>query len=563
MTTLLKNGKVVNVFINTLQEANVLLDDSGTILGVGDYQEADTIVDCAGKILSPAFIDGHIHIESTMMTPLELAKVCMVHGTSAIVADPHEIANVAGLNGIRYMLEASEFLPMKVYFTLPSCVPATPLDESGATLLARDLEPFYSNSRVLGLAEVMNYPGVLRGEPKVLEKISSALAHGKVVNGHAPLLRGKDLDAYLSKGINDDHECSTFPEAKERIEKGQWVMIREGTSAHNLEGLIGLFEEPYCYRCLLVTDDKHPKDLLENGHIDAIIRKAVRLGEDPIIGIRMASLQAAQCFGLKGVGAIAPGYQGDILVLNSLEDVDVKDVYLHGRLVVKDKQALPFFARRENEWSRRALMDTIHIEKTRPEDFLVPKRPLPARIIDIIPGELLTNVLLQPLDFSKGNGIDVKNDILKVAVVERHRKTGHVGVGFIHGIGLKRGAIASSCSHDSHNVVAIGTSERDIAFAVNCVKKMGGGFIAVDSGHVLAELPLPLGGLLSEEKAEVLASQNEAVRKASQVLGAPKTIEPFMLMAFMSLSVIPHLKITTLGLVDVDRQALVPLYVED
>ena len=563
MTTLLKNGKVVNVFTNSLMEANVLFDDSGIILGVGDYDSADRVIDCSNKILSPSFIDGHIHIESTMLTPKELAKVCMAHGTGAIIADPHEIANVAGNDGIRYMLEASAGLPMKIFFMLPSCVPATPIDESGAILRARDLEPWYENPRVLGLAEMMNYPGVIHEDVQVLAKIKSALSHGKIVNGHAPLLRGKDLDAYIAKGIYDDHECSSFSEAKERIEKGQWVMIREGTTAHNLEGLIGLFEEPYCYRCLLVADDQHAKDLLETGHIDHVIRKAVSLGEDPIIGIRMASLQAAQHFGLQGLGAIAPGYKADILVLDSLENVDVRDVYLDGRLVVKDKVTLPFRVREVNGFLRERMLDTIHFEKVRAEDFLVAERPLPARIIDIVPGSLLTNVLLQPLDFSKGNGIDVKNDILKVAVVERHRSTGHIGIGFIHGIGLKRGAIASSCSHDSHNVVAIGMREQDIAFAVNHVKKMRGGFVVVDGGHVLAELPLPLGGIMSEEKAEVVASQNEAVRKASQTLGVPTNIEPFMLMAFMCLSVIPHLKITTLGLVDVDRQALVPLYKED
>ena len=563
MTTLLKNGKVVNVFTNSLMEANVLFDDSGIILGVGDYDSADRVIDCSNKILSPSFIDGHIHIESTMLTPKELAKVCMAHGTGAIIADPHEIANVAGNDGIRYMLEASAGLPMKVFFMLPSCVPATPIDESGAILRARDLEPWYENPRVLGLAEMMNYPGVIHEDVQVLAKIKSALSHGKIVNGHAPLLRGKDLDAYIAKGIYDDHECSSFSEAKERIEKGQWVMIREGTTAHNLEGLIGLFEEPYCYRCLLVADDQHAKDLLGTGHIDHVIRKAVSLGEDPIIGIRMASLQAAQHFGLQGLGAIAPGYKADILVLDSLENVDVRDVYLDGRLVVKDKVTLPFRVREVNGFLRERMLDTIHFEKVRAEDFLVAERPLPARIIDIVPGGLLTNVLLQPLDFSKGNGIDVKNDILKVAVVERHRSTGHIGIGFIHGIGLKLGAIASSCSHDSHNVVAIGMREQDIAFAVNHVKKMRGGFVVVDGGHVLAELPLPLGGIMSEEKAEVVASQNEAVRKASQTLGVPTDIEPFMLMAFMCLSVIPHLKITTLGLVDVDRQALVPLYKED
>lgn len=562
MTTLLKNGLLVNVFLDELQEADVLFSDDGTILGVGKYEEADVVVDVAGKILSPAFIDGHIHIESTMLLPDELARVCLPHGTASIVADPHEIANVCGKDGIDFMIQASEGVPMEVFFTLPSCVPSTPFDESGAVLEAADLRPYYDHPRVLGLAEMMNYPGVLAKERGVMEKIADAKKAGKVVNGHAPLLRGKSLDAYLSAGIQDDHECSSFAEGKERVEKGQWVMIREGTSARNLAGLIDLFDEPYSRRCLLVTDDKHPKDLRERGHIDMIVREAIAMGKSPFAAIRMASLQAAECFRLPFRGAIAPGYRADILVLDSLEEVTVRDVYLGGKLAVRNGEALPFPRPRVEPRLLESVSHTFFLPRAEATDFLVAPAKRLARVIKIIPGELLSEEMRVELDFERGNGISVERDLLKIAVVERHRNSGHKAVGFIHGIGLKRGAIASSCSHDAHNIVVIGTSESEMAAAVNAVKGMGGGFVAVEKGKTLAACPLPIGGLMSPSGAEESAKRNEEVRAASHALGAPECIEPFMVMNFMALPVIPHLKMSTKGIVDVDAQKVVPLFVE-
>lgn len=560
MTRLLKGGKVINVFTDEIQETNVLIEDS-KIIGVGDYDEADVIEDVTGKYVCPGFIDGHIHIESTMLLPRELAKVCVKHGTCAIVADPHEIANVCGVVGLAYMMEASENLPMTVYFMLPSCVPATDFDESGAVLRARDLEPFYNSERVLGLAEMMNYPGVIWKNPDVLEKIERAKKHGKIINGHAPLLSGKDLDKYISQGITDDHECSGREEALERIRKGQWVMIRQGTAARNLSGLIDLFDEPYSHRCLLVTDDKHPYDLLANGHIDSIIREAVKMGKSAITGIRMATIQAAQCFGLKEEGAIAPGYDADILVLNDLDTVDVRDVYFKGEKVCTNKEVVPINKQDIIPVIAKPVLNSFFIKKLNASDFEIKPEGEKCRVIKVIPGDLLTDELICNLDFAKNNGIDADNDILKIAVCERHMMTGHIGLGFIKGLGIKRGAIASSVSHDSHNLIIAGTNEEDMALVGNTVAEMGGGVAVVCDGKVLAKLALPIAGLMSNKDAVSVAQNNREIRVAVNELGVSEGIEPFMNLGFISLPVIPKLKMTTNGLFDVNEFKQVSLFV--
>ncbi|MBQ2257937.1 MAG: adenine deaminase [Lachnospiraceae bacterium] len=560
--TLLKNGSVINVFTGEIEQADVLMGD-GRILGVGDYEdcEADVVEDVSGSYICPGFIDGHIHVESTTLTPYELARTVIPHGTTAIVADPHEIANVSGMSGIAYMIEASEGLPMTVYMMLPSCVPATPLDESGATLEAKDLRPLYQHPRVLGLGEMMNYPGVIAKDERVLQKIADAHTCGKLVNGHAPLLSGKALDKYIAAGIQDDHECSSAEEAKERIRKGQWVMIREGTAARNLADLLPLFEEPWSRRCLLVTDDKHPADLIEKGHIDGIIRKAAAAGKPVITGIQMATLQAAQCFGLRDLGAVAPGYQADILVLSDLDKLEITDVFYHGRKVVNKGRLMDFKepAVRHDIW--KTVRNSFCLNVLTETDFRIAPQGRKCRVIRTIPDQLLTEEMIVDIDFSKDNGVDVDRDILKLAVIERHLRTGHIGLGFISGIGMKKGAIASSVSHDSHNLIVIGADENDMTIAANRIRTMGGGLIVVADGEILAEMPLPVAGLMSQLPAADAAGQNEAIRRAVYSLGVPENIEPFMTMAFVSLPVIPSLKMTTRGLVDVGRQEIVSLFV--
>ena len=563
MRTLLKNGTVVNVFTGELEKANVLIGDE-KIIGVGDYTDcdADVVADVSGKYICPGFIDGHIHIESTMLMPEEFARACIPHGTTSVVADPHEIANVCGAAGVNYMLEASEDIPMTVYVMLPSCVPATRFDECGGALDAQSLRPLYAHPRVLGLGEMMNYPGVLAEDEAVLRKIEDAHALGRIVNGHAPCLSGRELDKYIAAGINDDHECSTAEEAMERIRKGQWVMIRQGTAARNLQALLPLFEEPWKNRCLLVTDDRHPADLLGEGHIDSIIRAAAAAGKSPVTGIQMATLHAAQCFGLQGVGALAPGYAADLLVLDSLEDVRVRDVYRAGLRIVENGRLADLFRSgvRSDAW--KAVHNSFYMARLCPEDFHIAAAGESCRAIGVVPGELITNEEIVPLDLSRNNGVDIERDLLKLAVVERHLHTGHVGLGFIRGIGMKRGAIASSVSHDSHNLIIIGTNEEDMAAAGNRIRSMGGGCVVVADGDILAEMALPIAGLMSEKSAAEVAAEHEAVRSAVHALGVNGKIEPFMNMAFVSLPVIPHLKMSTLGLVDVDRQELVPLFVK-
>ena len=565
MKTLLKNGMVVNVFTGEMEKADVLLEDE-KIIGVGDYsgEKADRIRDVKGKYLCPGFIDGHIHIESTMLLPGEFARAAVLHGTTAVIADPHEIANVCGSEGIQYMLDASEGLPLTVYVALPSCVPATRFDESGAVLGAADLEPFYDHSRVIGLGEVMDFPGVIAGNPDLMEKIAGAVHRDVIINGHAPLLFGKDLDRYLSFGIADDHECSSAEEAKERIRKGQWVMIRQGTAARNLEALLPLFDAPWAHRCLLVSDDKHPADLLNNGHMDDIIRQAVRAGKNPVTGIQMATIQAAEHFGLRGCGAVAPGYIADLIILDDLEEVTVEDVYCNGVLVVENRQIPEWRTPEVCGELENKVRSSFHLEELSEKDFRIDCDIVKTcRVIKLVKNEILTEEWITDIDFHKNNGIDPERDILKIAVAERHSNTGHIGLSLISGIGMKQGAIASSISHDSHNLIVIGTNEKDMVVAANRIRELGGGCIVVNHGETVAEMPLPIAGLMTDRSAPVIAAENERLRESVYTLGVLRDVEPFMTMAFVSLPVIPHLKLTTRGLVDVDRQCLVSLFVEE
>ena len=550
--TLIKNGTIVNVFSNSLERENVLIEDD-KIIGVGPYDDTDAevIYDAFGKYICPGFIDGHSHIESTMLTPYEFSKAALPHGTTSVVADPHEIANVCGLDGIDYMLASSENLPLNVYVNIPSCVPATPFDESKMAIEAEEIEHYYANPRVLGLAEMMNYPGVLGGDPKVLKKIQDAHAHRKVVDAHGPLLSGRELDKYIAAGILNEHECTNSDEAIEKLKKGQRIMIRQGTAARDLIPLLPLFDEPYCNRCLLVTDDKHPADIINEGHIDYIIRTAVEHGKSVITAIKMATIQAAESFNLMYVGAVAPGYRADILVLDDLEKVSISEVYAKGRKVVSQGELIEFEKPKVSQKLEQAVRNSFYNKELTEADFYIEPKAKKCRVIKTNPGQLLTDEYVAEIDWDKNNGISVEKDILKLAVIERHGNTGHIGVGFIKGIGITKGAIAASVSHDSHNLIVIGTNDNDMACVANCVRNMGGGNgVAVD-GEIVAKMPLPIAGLMTEVSAKEAADANEKVRGAVHQLGAPLNMEPFMMMAFVSLPVIPHLKMTPGGLVDV------------
>lgn len=556
----LKNAQIVNVFTQSVETGDIAIE-GGYIVGIGNY-EGITEKDLGGAYVCPGFLDGHIHIESSMTSPGEFERAVVPHGTTAVITDPHEIANVAGTAGIRFMMQSAQKLELDVYFMLPSCVPATDLDESGAELLAKDLEPFYADEKVLGLAEMMNAFGVTHGDKGCFEKLVQARSLKKAIDGHAPALSGKELNAYVTAGIRSDHECSDFEEAKEKFARGQWIMIRQETAAKNLKGLMGMFEDPYYQRCLLVTDDKHPGDLIRIGHIDAIIREAVSMGADPIRAIRMGTLNAAAYFGLHDMGAVAPGYKADLAVFDDLRTLNVKQVYKGGKLVAEDGKML-HQKEKITDWSdeiKERVFHSFHRDPITVEELQLKETTgTHQRVIDMVAHELITRERIEEWkelpDVAKG--VDVSRDIVKLAAIERHKNTGHVGLGFLGKYGLKKGAVATSIGHDSHNLVIAGVTDEDMVLAGNRVIENGGGLAIALDGKVLADLPLPIGGLMADEPVEVVDEKLEHMKKLSMELGISEDIDAFMTLAFISLPVIPKLRLNTYGVVDVEKHQVV------
>lgn len=556
----LKNAQIVNVFTQSVETGDIAIE-GGYIVGIGNY-EGITEKDLGGAYVCPGFLDGHIHIESSMTSPGEFERAVVPHGTIAVITDPHEIANVAGTAGIRFMMQSAQKLDLDVYFMLPSCVPATDLDESGAELLARDLEPFYADEKVLGLAEMMNVFGVTHGDKGCFEKLVQARSLKKAIDGHAPALSGKELNAYVTAGIRSDHECSDFEEAKEKFARGQWIMIRQGTAAKNLKALMGMFEDPYYQRCLLVTDDKHPGDLIRIGHIDAIIREAVSMGADPIRAIRMGTLNAAAYFGLHDMGAVAPGYKADLAVFDDLRTLNVKQVYKGGKLVAENGKML-HQKEKNTDWSTEIKERVFHsfhrVPITVEELQLKETTGTHQRVIDMVAHELITKERIEEWKELPGvaPGVDISRDIVKLAAIERHKNTGHVGLGFLGKYGLKKGAVATSIGHDSHNLVIAGVTDEDMVLAGNRVIENGGGLAIALEGKVLADLPLPIGGLMADEPVEVVDEKLEHMKKLSVELGISEDIDAFMTLAFISLPVIPKLRLNTYGVVDVEKHQVV------
>ena len=564
----LKHAKIVNVFTETIEEGDVAVED-GVIVGIGAYDGIQEI-DVEGKYVAPGLIDGHIHLESSMASPEEFARMVVPHGTAAVVTDPHEIANVAGTAGIRYMLEATEGLDLDVYFMMPSCVPSTGLDEAGAVLHAADLEPFYENPRVLGLAEMMNSYGVVAGDEGCVEKLEVTRNHGKLIDGHAPMLSGKGLNAYVAAGVQSDHECSTFEEAKEKFARGQWIMVRQGTAAKNLEKLMPMFEAPYYQRAMLVTDDKHAGELGRDGHIDSIIRKAVKLGADPVRAVKMGSLNAAEYFGLKGMGAVAPGYQADLVIFEDLKDFQVKQVYRGGKLVAEDGKLVTDRAEKErsqkvwDEEIQSRVFHSFHMKPIEKKDLELPKTGSKVRVIDLMDHELTTGERIEEFRETPGlaPGVDLEKDIVKIAVFERHHGSGHVGLGFLGNYGLKRGAVATSVGHDSHNLVVAGVCDEDMIAAGNRVLENEGGLAIAVDGKVVGELALTVAGLMSDLPAEEADRKLEEMKAKLGELGIRDGIDGFMTLAFVSLPVIPAIRVNTLGVVDVGKQEIVDAILE-
>ena len=542
----LKNATYVNVFSNELCHADIAVAE-GLIVGMGTYS-GTVEADMTGKIVLPGFLDAHIHLESSLVSPREFVKAVLPHGTTTVITDPHEIANVMGTDGIEYMLQATEDLPVDVRFMLPSCVPATPLDESGAVLDYRAIDSFYDHPRVQGLAEMMNFVGIIAGDDQPVEKIVAAQAHHKKIDGHAPDLVGNDLNAYIAAGVYSDHECHDLQDAIAKLERGQFIMIREGTAARNLEALVPLLCDKYSERCMFCTDDKHPNDLLEKGHIDYIVKKAIGLGVDPITAVKVACHNAARYFLLNNRGAIAPGYLGDFVVIDNFQDFNIEKVYKKGELMVENGVVKDFPTPEIEQYLVDRAHSTFHVDTLTAEDFTEHR---PRGIIGMVNGEITTT------DAGYSDRIDVEYDVLKIAVVERHKNTHHIGIGFLQGYGLKSGAVATSISHDSHNIIVVGTNEADMAAAVNRVVELNGGIVVWDGGAPKAEVPLAIAGIMSDEPLVTVNEKLEDAKEKAYALGVSRGIDPFMTLSFMALPVIPSLRITTRGVFDVNSQSYV------
>ncbi len=550
---LLKNARLVNIFSGEIIETDVAVTRS-RIVGLGKGYEADEVVDLEGSYLAPGFIDAHVHIESSMAPPSEFARTVVPHGVTTVITDPHEIANVLGLDGIRFMFENAKHGPLSMYVMASSCVPATAMETNGATLHWYDLVSLKSDPWVLGLAEVMNFPGVIYGDDEVLDKLR--IFREDVIDGHAPGVSGKALQAYIATGIRSDHEATTVEEAMEKLRAGMTIFIREATNAHNLKTLLPMVNEFNHHRICFCTDDRQPADLLGQGTIDYMVRTAIAEGVDPIMAIRMATWNPAQYFRLYDRGAIMPGRRADMIVFDDLQAPQPRLVFRGGKLVARDGvMTLP-----PRVIPQRALRHTMNVawEKV---TFDIPAEGRIARVIGHIPDQLVTEHLQMEVPIVEGLAqADPDRDILKMAVIERHMHSGNVGKGFIHGIGLKRGALASSVAHDHHNIVVVGADDVSMMTAARRVAAMGGGLVAADGEQVLAEVPLPLAGLMSKEPMGIIRDQVDAAIAAAQHLGSPLH-DPFMGMSFMALEVIPSLKLTDLGLVDVDKFEFTSLWV--
>ena len=563
---LLKNGRLINVLSGEIYKTDVAINGT-QIFGLGTYP-ARKIINLKNQYLAPGFIDGHVHIESSLVTPAEFARTVLPLGTTTVICDPHEIANVLGLTGIKYVMESNKITPIEIFVMLPSCVPATHLETSGATLTSRHLKPLMKHPDVLGLAEMMNYPGVISRHPEVLKKIK--LAQNKIIDGHAPGLTGPPLAAYIRAGITSDHECTTRAEALEKLRSGMYLMIREGSAAKNLTELLKIITPLNSRRCFFVTDDRHPADLLKEGHLNFIVKKAVRSGLNPVQAIQMATINTAAYFRLKKLGAIAPGYQADLVVLDNLKNFRIRQVYKKGQLGAQDG-----FIKKKCHYESRCppgrsnlIKNTIKLNRLTPERFQIKAQIATEsgqvnkiRVIGIVPGQIITREIITTPTVQNGLVVsDPKRDILKIAVVERHRRTGRVGLGFVKGIGLKKGALASSVAHDSHNIIVVGTNDADMLKAVQVLGQSSGGQVLVVNGQIPAHLPLTIAGLISDRPIREVAQKIKLLNRMAHRLGC-KLTDPFMTLSFLALAPVPELKLTDRGLVAVKQFRIVPLLV--
>ena len=558
----IKNVKVFNVYTEEFEKGNLAIAD-GYFIGMGDY-EGEVEIDGTNKYIVPSFIDSHIHLESAIVSPAKFRDAVVSHGTCAVVCDPHEITNVAGVEGLQFILDTTNDLDIDCYVMVPSCVPATPLDESGARFEAEDIVKNYGKDRVLGLAEFMNCFGLVHNDESCINKCVETINSDLLIDGHAPNVTGKELNAYCTCNVSTDHECSFMKEALEKIKAGQKVEIREGTACHNLQGLVGLIKNPYYQSCLFATDDKHPGDLINLGHIDHIIRLAIKRGADPVKCYKIASYNAANHYGLKRMGAIAPGYKANFLILDNYKKVIINSCYLNGKQVSVGNEILENFSHKENIDKSKypAVFNSFNLKELTENDFMfkMPDGEAKANVISLVPGGILTKCNEVKLNKdTKEFGVDINKDIVKLAVVERHKNTGHIGLALINGYGLKVGAVASSVSHDSHNIIVVGTNAKDMALAANTIRKNQGGLCITNNGEVVKELAFEIAGLMTCQDINYVSDTMEEMKEICyNQFGVNKVYDPFMTLAFISLPVIPDVKLTTLGLVKVDTQEMIP-----
>jgi adenine deaminase len=549
----LKHARVVNVLTSEIYPADVAIHEE-CIVGVGEYRGPNEI-DLAGAHVLPGLIDGHLHVESTMLSAGEFARAVVPHGTTSVVVDPHEIGNVLGAPGIRMLLASTDGLPLNFFINIPSCVPASEMETGAFVLTADDMEPLLDEPRVVGIAELMNFPGVLAGDPAVLAKAELGLRRGVPIDGHAPGVTGKDLCAYVAAGVESDHETTRAEEAEEKLRLGLWLMVREGSTEQNLKELLPVVRRLRARRALFVTDDRAPNDLLHQGHLDHAVRLAIAEGLDPVEAIAMATINPAERFGLKRIGAVVPGYRADLVVADDLQNLQAKLVLKDGRVAARDGVA----TFRPPRFDYSAALDTVRIGPLDEARLIVPATGPRCRVIGVVPHQIITRHLVEEPTVVDGRIVaDPVRDLLKFAVVERHRATGDVGVGVVKGFGMTSGAIASSVAHDAHNIGVVGVTDGDMIAAVNAIVEQHGGLAVVRDGQVLARLPLPIGGLMSDLPFEEVAARLETVEDAASALGCT-VWRPFMVLSFLALSVIPSLKLTDRGLVDVDAWELVPV----
>jgi len=552
----IKNASIVNVFTGELMEGDIAISDD-SIAGIGDY-EGKSSIDAKGKFIIPGLIDGHVHIESSMLTPQEFAKVLLLHGVTTAITDPHEIANVAGTKGIQYMLDQSEGLPLDIRVMLPSCVPAVPNDSNGAALYADDLAPFFKHERVLGLAEVMDFPSVYNTSTDMVSKLLLTKMNNGIIDGHAAGIDRESLNVYSAAGIRNDHEATTLKEGKDRLDLGMYLMIREGTVAKDLKALLPVVTEKNARRCLFVTDDKLIDDLLHEGSVDHCVRLAIKEGLNPITAIQMATINTAECYKQERIGAVSPGYKADFLIVDSLEDLSIKQVYKDGKCIVEDGNLkLEQFKEQTYEAST---LPALNYAPFKLEELQLPLQSDGCHVIGVIPNSIVTEHLIEKVQVKDGIfQPSIEEDLLKLVVVERHHRTGNIGRGIVKGFGFQKGAIATSISHDSHNIVAVGTNDEDIMLAIEELKNINGGITAVAEGQLIASLPLPIAGLISDQSYETLYQQMNALNKQVKQLGGKSSFNPFLTLSFLSLTVIPTLKLTDKGLFDFSQFAYIDI----